>query len=1019
VTLQFAGPVAGVGATIQADGPGQFSAQIQVFNGATSLGSFTVASDPNGDAFYIGVLDQSGANITAVVFSLTSCVGVCADFALGPVSLNNPAGISPNPIDLASPPASFAITGQGFANNGFGLPVVNFMSGGVVLGQARATGLSGSTMLTVPFPTDATSLIGRLPGLAVGAVQVQIYNQTGPNSYALVGNDPLIVNDTRPCAVCVTGITPGSIDLASSPASFTVAGQGFADDGFGLPVVNFLLGGAVVGQARATALTGLTGTTLTVPFPTNATSLIGPLPGLAMGAVQVRVYNQTSSTSYALVGSVTLSVNDTRPCALCVISVNPSAIDLASPPTSFTVAGQGFANSGFGLPVVNFLLSGAVLGQARATALTGSTTLIVPFPTSATSLIGALPGLAAGALQLQVYNQTGPSSYALVGSVTLTVSDTRPCAACVTSINPGPIDLASPPSSFTIVGGGFANSGFGLPVVNFLLGGALLGQARAAALTGSTTLTVPFPTNATSLIGPLPGLAAGAVQVQVYNQTGPSSYVLVGSVTLTVSDTRPCAVCVTSINPSPIDLISPPTSFTIAGQGFENSGFGLPVVNFLLGGVVLGQARATALTGLTGTTLAVPFPTNVTSLIGPLPGLATGAVQVQAYNQTGPSSYALAGSVTLTVNDTRPCAVCVTSITPSPIDLASPTASFTITGQGFVNNGFGLPVVNFLLGGVVLGQARATGLAGLTGSTLTVPFPTNATSLIGPLPGLVAAVVQVQVYNQTGSSSYALVGSVALTVNDTRPCAPCVTGITPEPIDLASPPTSFTIAGQGFANSGFGLPVVNFLLGGVVLGQARATALIGSTTLAVPFPTNATSLIGPLPGLTAGAVQVQVYNQTGSTSYSLIGGVLLAVMDSRAPSQVRFLNSLVICNPNCQNFTARLTAQEGYTWFSTSGVYSAYEPVMTPTLSSFQAEAIGFGVMLSFPGSFIIARGQRYALVGTLDAANNVVLLLVNEGSLSISASQGLGVGEATLSGHRTGDDAIYFAPAEPAPTHR
>src|SRR5207244_11466596 len=69
----------------------------------------------------------------------------------------------------------------------------------------------------------------------------------------------------------------------------------------------------------------------------------------------------------------------------------------------------------------------------------------------------------------------------------------------------------------------FRSIGFGLPVVNFTRGAMLLAQARATALTGSTTLTVPFPTNATSLVGPLPGLSAGAVTVQVYNQTGPRS----------------------------------------------------------------------------------------------------------------------------------------------------------------------------------------------------------------------------------------------------------------------------------------------------------------------------------------------------------------------------------------------------------------------------------------------------------------------------------------------------------------
>src|SRR5204862_1914950 len=66
-------------------------------------------------------------------------------------------------------------------------------------------------------------------------------------------------------------------------------------------------------------------------------------------------------------------------------------------------------------------------------------------------------------------------------------------------------------------------------------------------------------------------------QVQVYNQTGPGSWVLVGSITLTVNDTRPCPLCVTGVSPTPIDLASTPASFTIAGQGFAESGFGLPV----------------------------------------------------------------------------------------------------------------------------------------------------------------------------------------------------------------------------------------------------------------------------------------------------------------------------------------------------------------------------------------------------------------------------------------------------------
>jgi hypothetical protein len=69
-----------------------------------------------------------------------------------------------------------------------------------------------------------------------------------------------------------------------------------------------------------------------------------------------------------------------------------------------------------------------------------------------------------------------------------------------------------------------------------------LGQARATTLVGSTTLTVPFPTDTTSLSGPAPGLSAGVVLVQVYNQTGPGSYLLIGSITLTITDSRPARV---------------------------------------------------------------------------------------------------------------------------------------------------------------------------------------------------------------------------------------------------------------------------------------------------------------------------------------------------------------------------------------------------------------------------------------------------------------------------------------------
>ena len=327
-----------------------------------------------------------------------------------------------------------------------------------------------------------------------------------------------------------------------------------------------------------------------------------------------------------------------------VSAISPSSIDLASPPTSFTITGEGFANLGFGLPVANFYRGTTLLAQARATALTGTTTLTMPFPTAATSLTPNLPGLSAGPVTVQVYVQTGSNTFSLIGSVALTVADTRPVPG-VSAITPSSIDLASPPASFTITGNGFANLGFGLPVANFYRGTTLLAQARASALSGTTTLTMPFPTQATSLTPNLPGLSAGPVTVQVYVQTGSNTFSLIGSVTLTVTDSR------VSITPSSIDLASPPASFTITGSGFANVGFGLPVVNFYRGTTLLAQARATALSG--STTLTVPFPTQATSITPNLPGLSAGPVQVQVYVQTGSNTFSLMGRIALTVTDTR------------------------------------------------------------------------------------------------------------------------------------------------------------------------------------------------------------------------------------------------------------------------------------------------------------------------------------------------------------------------------
>jgi hypothetical protein len=138
--LAFAAPLSGAGALIQANIPGQFTAKIEAFNGATSLGSFTVPSDASGDPVYIGLKDQTGANISSVVFSLTACAATCTDFGIDTPNLNVGVTQSPTTTTVASSlnPSTFgaAVTFTATVTSSGGTPTgtVTFKDGATTLG---------------------------------------------------------------------------------------------------------------------------------------------------------------------------------------------------------------------------------------------------------------------------------------------------------------------------------------------------------------------------------------------------------------------------------------------------------------------------------------------------------------------------------------------------------------------------------------------------------------------------------------------------------------------------------------------------------------------------------------------------------------------------------------------------------------------------------------------------------------------------------------------------------------------
>lgn len=88
----------GVGAAVQADAPGAFTASLQLFNGTTSLGTVTESSDSAGDAIFIGALTSPlSGNVTSAIFGLTASGGDNNDFALDTLEFSEVSSLTSVP----------------------------------------------------------------------------------------------------------------------------------------------------------------------------------------------------------------------------------------------------------------------------------------------------------------------------------------------------------------------------------------------------------------------------------------------------------------------------------------------------------------------------------------------------------------------------------------------------------------------------------------------------------------------------------------------------------------------------------------------------------------------------------------------------------------------------------------------------------------------------------------------------------------------------------------------------------
>jgi hypothetical protein len=242
VTLAFAKGVTGLGAFIQADLPGPFTAKIQVFNGATSLGFFTLASS-TGTAAYIGVLDQTGPNITSAVVSLTTCATTCTDFAIGTVAVN--AAVGGPKVQLSSTSLRFATqllhttsAAQTVTLTNTGTTTLSITSI-AASGDFKETNTCGSTALAGAKCTISVTFTPTVVGTRSGKVTITDNGGGSPQTISLTGVGTQVKLSAASVAFPVT-----KVGVTSAAKTVTLTNVGTA----ALSITGVTLGGTNPGD---------------------------------------------------------------------------------------------------------------------------------------------------------------------------------------------------------------------------------------------------------------------------------------------------------------------------------------------------------------------------------------------------------------------------------------------------------------------------------------------------------------------------------------------------------------------------------------------------------------------------------------------------------------------------------------------------------------------------------------------------------------------------------------------------
>jgi hypothetical protein len=452
VTLTFSKSVSGAGALIQADLPGAFTGEIQLYNGTTLLGTYTVASDAAGDPVYLGALDTSGPNINKVVFSLTTCASLCTDFGVDTVNVN--AATAAPAVTLTPTSLTFAATAVGSTT---AAQVVTVKNTGTTTLNLTSETITGTNVTS--FLKSATTCAATLAAGASCTVSVEFKPAAAG---ALTANLSITDNAAgTPQLVKLTGTgTAPIVTLSLTSLAFAATAVGSTSAAAAVTIKN-----------SGTAVLNLTSETIT---GTNATSFLKSATTcgttLAVGATCTVSVEFKPAAPGALTAALSIADN---------AAGTPQAVMLKgtgnAPAVSLTPVSIAYPATTVGLTSTAQLV--ALTNTGNATLTMSSIALTGTNPTSFVEIGTCGTSLAAGA-SCAMYVGFKPASVGAL-SAALSVTD----------------NAAGSPHKVTLTGTGTAVPTLKLSATAITFPTTLHGTTSAAqtvTLTNSGTSTMTF-----------------------------------------------------------------------------------------------------------------------------------------------------------------------------------------------------------------------------------------------------------------------------------------------------------------------------------------------------------------------------------------------------------------------------------------------------------------------------------------------------------------------------------------------